>query len=112
MATVVRFEEMPDWQYRALDSTEGRACLAKVADEFSGRAVSYQPVRTGWEQAYFERGLGVEADTGEEGTPVEYVTTQSSIWHLIEYGSRNNPAYAPLRRAADSLGLKWDGGKG
>lgn len=30
------------------------------------------------------------------------------FWHLIEYGSRNNPAYAPLRRGIRAAGLRFD----
>lgn len=30
----------------------------------------------------------------------------SSIGHLIEWGSKNNPAYAPLRRAVRAAGLR------
>jgi hypothetical protein len=41
----------------------------------------------------------------------EIVVSVGSRWglaHLIEWGSRKNPAYAPLRRAVSSLGLRFD----
>lgn len=31
--------------------------------------------------------------------------------HIIEYGSKNNPAYAPFRKAASALGLKLGPGR-
>lgn len=34
------------------------------------------------------------------------VVTDSPIWHIIEYGSKNNPAYAPFRRGVRAVGLK------
>lgn len=42
----------------------------------------------------------IEASAGRAGTT-------SHIWHIIEYGSRNNPAYAPFRRAVRALGLRF-----
>jgi hypothetical protein len=30
--------------------------------------------------------------------------------HIIEFGSANNPAYAPFRKAASALGLRLRGG--
>lgn len=40
------------------------------------------------------------------------ITVFSTDWfaHGIEYGSINNPAYAPFRRACASLGLRVKGG--
>lgn len=40
------------------------------------------------------------------------VRVYSTDWaaHLVEYGSANNPAYSPFRRAASSLGLRLLGG--
>jgi hypothetical protein len=46
---------------------------------------------------------GVEAGEGED--PVGFIAYDSAIWHIIEFGSRNNPPYAPLRRAAEALGI-------
>lgn len=36
------------------------------------------------------------------------VISTDPFWHLIEFGSRNNPAYAPMRRAARAAGLRLD----
>lgn len=35
------------------------------------------------------------------------VTTSDSVWHLIEYGSVNNPPYRPFTAAAQNVGLDF-----
>lgn len=30
------------------------------------------------------------------------------FWHLVEYGSRNNPPYAPVRRGVRAAGLRFE----
>jgi len=34
------------------------------------------------------------------------------FWHLIEYGSVNNPAYAPVRRSVRAVGLRFEDAPG
>ncbi len=48
----------------------------------------------------------------ERGPNGPRLTVHSTDWfaHGIEYGSINNPAYAPFRRAVAALGLKLKGG--
>ena len=36
------------------------------------------------------------------------VRTKDNFFHLIEYGSRNNPPYAPVRRGTIASGLRFD----
>lgn len=36
------------------------------------------------------------------------VGNRHGLFHLVEYGSRNNPAYAPLRRGVRAAGLRLD----
>lgn len=36
---------------------------------------------------------------------VGYIGSNSSIWHILEFGSVNNPPYRPLTRAVESVGL-------
>jgi hypothetical protein len=45
---------------------------------------------------------------GEEGDVVA-VTSSDAFAHLVEFGSVNNPAYAPLRRGARAAGLDLRG---
>jgi hypothetical protein len=36
------------------------------------------------------------------------VVAEDPFWHLVEYGSVNNPPYAPLRRGTRAAGLRLD----
>lgn len=45
------------------------------------------------------------------GREVEvHVGTKWRLGHIIEFGSTNNPAYAPLRKSAIQSGLRFEGG--
>jgi hypothetical protein len=35
------------------------------------------------------------------------IRTLDVFWHLVEYGSKNSPAYAPLRRGIRAAGLHF-----
>jgi hypothetical protein len=35
------------------------------------------------------------------------VGIHSPFWHFIEYGTRWNPPYRPIQRAAESIGLEY-----
>lgn len=48
----------------------------------------------------------------ENGELVARAGSTYPFWHLIEFGSVNNPPYRPLTRAAENLGLDFtDSGK-
>lgn len=47
----------------------------------------------------------VKAKPSPTGVRAAAITTYA-FGHLVEWGSINNPAYAPLRRAAGRLGLR------
>lgn len=36
------------------------------------------------------------------------VVVLDPFWHLVEFGSTNNPTYAPLRRGIRAVGLRLD----
>lgn len=36
------------------------------------------------------------------------VVLGDEFWHLVEYGSANNPPYAPVRRGTRELGLRFE----
>ena len=50
---------------------------------------------------HYAKSLSVQ----EDGDQVAVVSTDIAA-HLIEFGSVNNPVYAPLRRAAEAQGLR------
>lgn len=39
------------------------------------------------------------------------VRLEDPFWHLVEYGSINNPPYAPVRRAVRALSLRFVDGR-
>lgn len=47
---------------------------------------------------YFDRRVRVRGNR---------VVLLDPFWHLIEFGSANNPPYAPVRRAVRALGLRF-----
>lgn len=74
-----------------------------LADEVEARA----PERTG------EFAGSIERTNAERRPGGAVVTVHSTDFaaHLVEFGSINNPAYAPFRRGAAALGLRLrDGG--
>lgn len=58
--------------------------------------------------------LAPRGDTGEYADSIEAfddgqrvgITSTDFAAHLVEYGSANNPPYAPLRRGATAAGLR------
>lgn len=73
-------------------STEG---LLEVADEVARRAALRAPYKTG----HYRSSLRAVEERGK----VRAETTDR-FGHLVEWGSRNNPAYAPLRSAGADVG--------
>lgn len=51
--------------------------------------------------------IRVTADRAK-GVAVANVSTDDSFWHLIEFGSSNNPPYRPATKAAESNGVKLE----
>jgi hypothetical protein len=46
-------------------------------------------------------------DAPADGPAVAEVVYDSAIWHIIEFGSVNNPPYRPLTAAAERSGLTF-----
>lgn len=51
----------------------------------------------------YRRSIGVERDADSTT-----VYTTDIAGHIVEFGSANNPAYAPIRRAVRAAGLRLD----
>lgn len=86
---------------------EPKAFLYAVAKEYQANVSRHQPVNTGETQSIFDSTSKIYKKTSH-GRPQMQVTTGDSLWHIIEYGSVNNPPYAPFRKAAEGgLGIEW-----
>ena len=92
------FVEDPDFEKKLRRSRTLRAVLLQEAEETARLAKMISPRNTSY---FVER---VEAQKDADGVRV---TSTDPFAHLVEFGSINNPAYAPLRRAADAR-LEFD----
>lgn len=82
----------------AVQTARVRAHLEVVAEDVQRRAQLASPTgtsRTGYRGRFKRRVTATSAQVGNTDIAA----------HLIEYGSVNNPPYAPLRRAVKAAGL-------
>lgn len=76
--------------------------LLRTAEAIAAAIPEQVPVDTGVAKASYE--LVVE-DLGPD-VPVR-VHVGSPFWHWLEYGTRFNPAYRPVQRGVESLGVRY-----
>lgn len=74
--------------------------MALVAQDVAGHVMSLGPRKTG----AFRNSIDSESD-GEQTV----VRSTDIAAGFIEYGTVNNPAYAPFRRAIAAVGLRYEG---
>jgi hypothetical protein len=84
-----------------------RSAALRAQTEKVGRAVINQAaaLSPSWQ---FSQSLEILKSDVRGDELVVSVGSRWGLAHLIEWGSRKNPAYAPLRRAVSALGLKFD----
>lgn len=84
---------------------EYREGLQEIAGEVKRQAEPIQRQASGpWIP---RKGQSEQVAVGEDSDGV-YVALTEHGGHLIEYGSKNNPPHAPLRRGARAAGLEVD----
>ncbi len=103
------YDENRGWEKKVLRSPEGRATIRGVANLYKDAVLPNVPVHDGELQARYESTGRVTSGKLFYGAPSMKYTTGVHIWHIIEYGSVNNPPYGPFRRTAAVLGLHWNG---
>lgn len=110
MATNVeaRYVETPGWVNRLFKQAQPKAVLYEFAKEYQDAVSASEPVVTGATQGIFESTSKLYRRTSH-GRPQVRVTTGDPIYHIIEWGSVNNPPYAPFRRGAERAHLDWHG---
>lgn len=96
------------WTRELIRGPEALAASHRAATELASEIRDNVPVRSGEAQADY--GPMQPQLTAEGGTPTWRIPIGSSIWHLLEFGSIHNEAYAPIRRAADAMGLDFESG--
>lgn len=97
----VTFRPDPRWRDKLEGSDVAAGVLEGVARTLIKPAVEAATPRGASGQAH--RSIRVD----RQGDQVR-VGSVDPFWHLIEWGSVNNPAYAPLRRGARAAGLRLD----
>lgn len=92
-------------------SQDGLDAVGKVGTAIKHQAIQRMPTKqvfgsrrglTVYRETFEERGFG---SNGAESR----VGSRSGFAHLVEFGSINNPPYAPFRKAVDHLGLRLKG---
>jgi len=79
------------------------AAAAAIEENVREEAESFAATR------YFARSIYREIAAGSK--PARVVSSDPFA-HIIEYGSVNNPAYAPFRGALTGRGVRWTEGGG
>lgn len=75
---------------------EFQAGLRERAKVLAAVVIAAPPYATG----YFDRRVKARRNR---------VVLLDPFWHLVEYGSANNPPYAPVRKSVRALGMRFDG---
>jgi hypothetical protein len=93
----MRYRPDPDWEAGLRGQPQFQAAIGRITQEV-GAAVrmAAEPSR---HTGYFIRKITVIGNRVELRDP---------FWHLVEYGSRKNPAYAPARRGVRMAGLRFN----
>lgn len=83
----------------------------RAAQAAADAARAHAPVGPGLGSGSYEDSIRAEpARLGPDGWSAELVS-DDPFWHLIEFGSVNNPPYRPLTRGTQDAGLDFtDGG--
>lgn len=88
------------------DAEQTIARIAKPQTETLGEAIAggivgNVPVHHG----VMRRSYSPTVEGSDDGARVY---PNSSFWHWLEYGTRNNPAYRPIENTVRSLGVKYE----
>lgn len=102
----VRLQLKPGFEAEMLRSAEMRDALRTAARNIAGEVRQIAPRQAqlppGRRRHYVD-GIGADVTFDGRGRPIGRVNAFhfTSLW--IEFGSINNPPYAPLRRALDGM---------
>ncbi len=106
-----KYIENPAWVGQLMRTEKPKLVLYAFAEAYVKTASRNVPVHTGATQEDFDSNKILKKSS--HGFPLMEVNFRGNdyphIWHIIEYGSVNNPAYAPLRKGAEGVGLSWQG---
>jgi hypothetical protein len=105
----IRWEPGPSFIDQLGNSRAMQAHLRGISEDLRRKTDVHLPGRRRRTKAFTGRWMSRVEGSGRE------VRVQSGtrwrLGHVIEYGSANNRAYAPLRRAVRAMGLKFGEGR-
>jgi hypothetical protein len=102
--TKVRYRQVPDAE--GVIAKLCRPQLLDVGDELVKRIPANVPVQSGTSRRLFREGLRrLPLSAPSFGARV---TGFPPHWHWFEFGTRWNPPYAPIRRAIEQLGARYE----
>lgn len=104
MAADVEWIPNPAGVRELLTSSQALAAIGEVAAIAGHHVERAQPVKTGYHRRAIVTGGAEVTPTGAAA----YVGTTSSTWHLLEYGSVNNPPHRPFARGIAAAGLDFE----
>lgn len=93
MARVIRYVPNPAFEQGVRSQAEHQKGMHSITKGVARHVRAVAPHKTG----YYKRKVSVR------GTRIR---TLDVFWHLVEFGSVNNPAYSPLRRGVRAAGLR------
>jgi len=91
----------------AVDSLRDERWMADammdVAETVAQSVRDEAPVDTG----DYRDSIGTGSTSSDRDGVYATVTTSDPAWHIIEYGTADTPAYAPMRAGAEAAGLRF-----
>lgn len=99
--TTVRFRPQPGFRQQLEASPTARAVVEGIAQQLVKPAV--EAIAPRGKSGQYHESIVVVRDGDTVG-----VGSTDWAWHWVEFGSVNNPAYAPLRRGVRAAGLRLD----
>lgn len=81
-----------------------RAFTSDIAVKYAQLVRAGTPKNTGRSQ----RAIHVQVPGADRESAFTNVTGSWSWWHFIEFGTASNRPYAPFRKAAAQMGLRFD----
>lgn len=98
------------WAKQLCSQAKAGGAIAQHGRVLAGAIEANIPVVTGELKAEWG-SMTPELEMGPTGIRAQ-LPIGTSIWHLIEFGSVHNEAYAPIRKGADQARLEFDGSAG
>jgi hypothetical protein len=91
---IARYRPNPAFEAEVLAEEKFQRGIRKRTKEIAEVVQAVSPRHTG----YYKRHVKAKGDRIVAGDP---------FWHIVEFGSVNNPAYAPLRRGMRAAGIRF-----